>query len=140
MNKKNRGDESPLFKQSVLAEFPSESKNRDYLKNTFPEIEAIAVKVTHQGKGFRPNEDRTVTYVEKNFPGEFIKCRNPSCNSPDAGFHLGSLIKRAVKERKTEIEDHGSCLGYEMSPKGGKVYDKCFNFFQVRLTIKYKPN
>lgn len=100
----------------------------------FPMIEEIDVEVKEEGRVEQWNAESH--YSKKYFPGEYINCHNPVCYN--GGFSIGSIIRDMVRSRKTELEELKMCQGNEASPKGRKVYRKCFNMFRIKVKIVYK--
>jgi hypothetical protein len=100
----------------------------------FPEVESCLVTVEESGQGIQAWE-KGHPRGHRN-PGEYIDCHNPLCNG---GFLIGSIIRDMVRNRETGKEDVAYCFGHETSPKGRRVYGRCKNSFQYKVTITYKP-
>lgn len=101
-------------------------------QNAFPQIENIKVTViekTGHGQIRRRQYDKTNT-------GEYSDCTNPICVS--GGVSMGDLIRKMVREKKTEGEKSSMCKGYEGSPKGKKNYGPCRHRFKVSALVEYK--
>ena len=101
----------------------------------YPQIEDITVEVKEQGKGV-DSLNRERMYTKRNLPGEFVNCNNPTCYG--GGFQLGHYLYEATAARKNEVEETTMCVGYEGSPKGGRIYRKCVNTFRIKITLTYK--
>jgi hypothetical protein len=100
----------------------------------FPEVEACLVAVEETGHGIHAWE-KGHPRGHRN-PGEYIDCHNPLCNG---GFQIGSIIRDMVRNRETTKEGVAHCIGHETSTKGRRVYGRCKNSFQYKVTITYKP-
>lgn len=101
----------------------------------FPEIEDLTVEVEQSGEGVRKGNHKYV-YRKQNFPGEYIDCNNSLCYN--GGFSIGSMLREMVKNKQLELEKSDVCIGNEGSPKGRRIYRSCLNYFNVKVTIKYK--
>lgn len=51
---------------------------------------------------------------------------------------MGSVIRAMVRNKETEREARGLCQGNEGSPKGKKIYRKCYHSFKMKIAIRYK--
>ena len=103
---------------------------------TLPTLEDIDVQVAEHGVGV-VNAPYLRMFSKINVV-ETVNCSNPNCYN--GGFSLGNLIHEMVDKKETSLERHETCQGYE----GGGLVDlhahkKCLNFFEVKITIKYKP-
>jgi hypothetical protein len=101
-------------------------------ENAFSQVEECVVEVEESGHGV---SDRTRIGTYRN-PGQFINCSNPLCYN--GGFNIGLKIDKMVRNRETQREDSDFCQGNEGSPKGHRVYKKCWNSFKYKISIKYK--
>lgn len=101
----------------------------------FPEIEDVTVEVEETGDGVYGKG--SLAY-RKPHVGEFIDCSNPLCYN--GGISIGSFLREMIRNRQTELETSKMCQGYEGSPKGRRVYRRCFNFFKIKVSVKYKEN
>ncbi len=99
----------------------------------YPEVEACLVAVEEFGLGVHAWEKGQPRGYRN--PGEYIDCHNPLCNG---GFQIGSIISEMVRKRETSKEGVAYCCGQEGSPKGRRVYGRCKNSFQYKVTITYK--
>jgi len=133
MRKRDRNlKASDLFRESNPLIGPKVS-----FKEAFPSIQELKIEVTERGKGVKP-AGNTYYYDLDNFPGEYIDCSNPMCYG--GGFSIGFILHSMVSKGETERETTVSCQGYEGSPKGRRKYGPCFNYFQVKITIKYRSS
>ena len=108
----------------------------------FPEIDTIRVEYTESGVGaystrYKGNEAYQRVLGEKCHISEYINCSNPLCYN--GGIHIGQVLREMVYNQETQKEDSKICQGNEGSPKGRKIYRKCYNYFQYKITISYKP-
>jgi hypothetical protein len=101
----------------------------------FSEIEDLTVEVEESGHGIS-GWNRKSTYRKQYFPGEYIDCSNPLCYN--GGFSIGSILRKMVRNKQTELETSKLCQGNEGSPRGRRIYRKCMNFFKIKVSIKYK--
>jgi hypothetical protein len=101
----------------------------------FPGIEDLTVEVEESGDDVI-NRNRKSIYRKQYFPGEYIDCSNPLCY--DGGFSIGEILREMVRDKQTELEKSMLCQGNEGSPKGRRIYKKCMNFFNIKVSIKYK--
>ena len=105
----------------------------------FPEVEEVSIRVEERGRGaggYRGGSDTRVRTFTKMNLGEYVDCSNTLCYN--GGASVGSALREAVRERRTEFEDSAMCQGYEGSPKGQRKYRDCINVFTIRGTIKYR--
>jgi len=105
-------------------------------EKAFPEIKNINVEVKETGNGTY-NSSRTSHY-SKEYIGEYVNCSNPACYN--GGFRLGGIIREMVYKKETEREGSAMCQGNEGSPKGRKIYRKCWNDFSYKIQIEYIEN
>jgi hypothetical protein len=103
----------------------------------FPEIEDLRVEVTEEGRDIIGSSGKSI-YTKEYFPGEFINCSNSSCYN--GGFSIGSILREMEKNKQTEFETRKGCQGNEGSPKGKRIYRKCLNSFQIKVSIKYRED
>jgi hypothetical protein len=108
--------------------------SRATFEAAFPEVETCLVTVEETGRGIAEWEKGQARGYRN--PGEYIDCHNPLCNG---GFQVGSVIRDMVEKRETTREGRVFCFGQETSPKGRRVYGRCKNSFQYKVTITYKP-
>ena len=120
---------SDIFRES---NFPFIKKGG--FKEAFPQIESLSVEVCENGKGI-DDWNKESTYNIENFPGEFIDCNNPRCYG--GGFSICAIIRKMAKNKETSFEGTKYCKGNEGSPKGRKIYRKCWNSFNVKVSITY---
>lgn len=111
--------------------------NKVDFDKAFPEIEELSVEVEETGKGITKSISRSI-YTKDTLPGEYIDCSNPLCYR--GGFSIGSILREMIRNKQTESEIEKFCKGKEGSPKGRRIYDDCFNCFDVKVSIKYKKN
>ncbi len=67
---------------------------------------------------------------------EYVDCSNTLCYN--GGCSIGIILHRMVREKQTEFETSELCQGNEASAKGRRIYRKCYNFFKIKVSIKYK--
>jgi hypothetical protein len=106
----------------------------------FPEILQVTVEVEESGTGvssgiFGNQQTRLTRYTETSL-GEYADCSNRLCFN--GGIDIGSMLREAVREQKTEFGGTGRCQGYEGSPGGRRKHRECMNYFKVRGEITYK--
>lgn len=101
----------------------------------FPEIEDLTIEVEKSGNGVKEWNHKSF-YNKQNFPGEYIDCNNSLCYN--GGLAIASILREMVRNKQPELETSKTCIGDEGSPKGGKIYRKCMNSFNIKVTIKYK--
>lgn len=121
---------SDVFRESNLAFAKKVS-----FDEAFPEIEDLTVEVEESGHGVS-DWHRKSTYRKQNLPGQYIDCSNPLCYN--GGFSIGLILRQMVRNKQTELETSKLCQGNEGSPKGRRIYGKCMNFFEIKVSIKYK--
>ena len=122
-------------KAQELFEGSSRPLGKASLDEAYPQIEDLRVEVEESGEGVSGGRRKSL-YTKQDFPGEYVDCRNPICYR--GGFSLGSMLWGMVQNNKTESEASGQCRGYEGSPKGGRKYRDCVNFFRVKMSVTYK--
>jgi len=103
-------------------------------EEAFPEIEDVSVEVEESGQGVHKGFNK-LTYKKK-YIGEYINCSNPLCYN--GGFSIGGILREMIRNNKVDLETTESCQGYEGSPKGRRRYKPCWNFFKVKVHIKYR--
>jgi len=99
----------------------------------FPQIEDVVVEVTESGHGVRRGSKKI---HRKQRLREHINCNNPICHG--GGFSIGAILREMVRSQQTELETTETCQGYEGSPKGRREYGECPNFFEIKVSVKYK--
>jgi hypothetical protein len=104
-------------------------------REAFPQIEDIIIEVEESGRGV-DSRDRKRSYARQDFPGEYVNCSNTLCYG--GGFSIGRPLRAMVSEIQTEFEGSSLCKGRQGSPKGKRTYGSCPNFFQFKITVKYK--
>ena len=102
-------------------------------EKAFPEIKDISVEVKETGRGTY-NGSRTSHYSNSNI-GEYVNRSNSMCYN--GGFRLGGIIREMVYKKETVREGSAMCQGNEGSPKGRKIYRKCWNDFSYKIQIEY---
>lgn len=109
-------------------------------EEAFPEIADIVIKISEIGKDVHYLEDgeNEYTYGIHDFPGEFVDCSNSLCYN--GGISVGSIVHKMYREHVTEFQTSKLCRGYEGSPKGRRMYGRCLNSFNVRISITYKDD
>jgi len=103
-------------------------------REAFPQLESARVEVEELPHG-NPAHSMKFTYDTDEI-GEYIDCHNPLCYN--GGFSLGKIIREMVAQRKTHLETHRLCQGYEGSPKGRRKYRDCLHFFNIRVSLTYR--
>ena len=101
-------------------------------EKAFPDVEECVVEVEETGRGRFKSLNQDAKHHRN--PGRYINCSNPECYN--GGFDIGSAIHDMVRARETEREGSELCQGNEGSPKGRRIYKKCQNFFEYKITIK----
>lgn len=101
-------------------------------EKAFPGIESIRVDVNETGE-IRFGGNRTYTNSSL---GEFVNCSNSMCYN--GGFRIGDVVREMNYKREENREGSAICQGNEGSPKGRRIYRKCLNHFDYKITIKYK--
>lgn len=101
----------------------------------FPQIADIKIEVKRSGRGV-DEWNKISSYEMKRLPGEYIDCTNPLCYN--GGFSIGSILRDMVGNKLTEKTENAICQGNEGSLKGRRVYRRCLNFFQIKVSIEYK--
>jgi hypothetical protein len=96
----------------------------------FPQVEECVVTVEEEG------QDISQPSCSYRNPAEYINCQNTLCCK--GGFNIGGPIREMVKNKETQREGSAFCQGNEGSPQGRRVYKKCRNFFQYKISIKYR--
>ncbi len=107
--------------------------NKVPFEEAFSEIEDVSVEVEESGEGVSWQGKRT---YGKASLGEHINCSNPICYN--GGVSIGSILRGLVRNKQTQAEVTKKCQGYEGSPKGKRKYRDCFNFFKIKVSVKYK--
>jgi len=101
----------------------------------FPEIEDLIIEVEESSGVPSPGGSKSI-YNRQNMPGEYINCSNSLCYN--GGFSIGSILREMVSKKQTELETSKFCQGNEASPKGRRVYRKCWHSFKTKVSIKYR--
>jgi hypothetical protein len=127
------GDEKRKAGKLVNERTPILQRKSTYA-TTLPTIEDIFVEVTEHGSGVF-EMPFTRTYIKLNVC-DHINCSDPNCYN--GGFSLGNLIREMVDKKQTHLEKNEICQGYQGISPGKREFKKCLNFFEVRITIKYK--
>jgi len=104
-------------------------------EKAFPEIKDINVEVKETGTG---TYNSRISHYNKESSSEYINCSNPICYN--GGFKLGNIIREMVCKKETERQGSAMCQGSEGSPKGRKIYRKCWNGFSYKIQIEYILN
>jgi hypothetical protein len=104
-------------------------------EKAFPEIKNINVEIEETGTGTYNNR---TSHYSKEYISEYVNCSNPKCYN--GGFRLGCIIREMVYKKETEREGSEMCQGSEGSPKGRKIYRKCWNDFSYKIQIEYLEN
>jgi hypothetical protein len=112
----------------------------DRSKPKFPPTVKGATIATHEfGKGV----DRFGHVPSESFGSprpltlSIIPCSNIDCRS--GGYDVEGEFRIMVREKLTEKEFSRFRPGYEDSPKGRRISNRCLNIFHYRLTVIYKP-
>jgi hypothetical protein len=127
MDRNRRDKASDLFKYSVFG-------TKVPFREAFPEIADIVVEINETGEGLHGGVSKRKLGPDS--IGEFVNCSNPICYG--GGFNLVDIIREMVSKKETEREDSRLCRGNEGSPKGRRIYRKCFNMFEIKINIKYR--
>jgi len=130
MSNDKRMKASDVFRES---EYVFSSKTS--FEEAFPQIKNVEIEVEEIGVGVSQWIGKSV-YTRH--VGEFIDCHNPTCYN--GGFSIGKLLREMVKTRQTDLEETEFCQGNEGSPKGKRLYRKCWNKFNVKVHIDYKES
>lgn len=123
---------SDVFKNSNFV-FASKTDSFD---KAFPNIEDVKVELKEYGEDV-DQWSHNRTYSKQYFPGEYIDCSNKLCYN--GGISIGSIIRDMIYNKQTEFETSKLCQGHEGSPKGRRIYRKCLNSFELKVSLKYKP-
>jgi len=112
-------------------------------EEAYPDIESIKIEYTESGVGAYShifNERSEGKYKrclsDKNYIAEYIRCSNRLC--VHGGFCVGEKIRDLVREKETAFEGTIFCCGNEGSPKGRRIYRRCLNNIEVKITLSYK--
>jgi len=103
----------------------------------FPEIEAVAVRVTERGSGLHPSLLGPSSYGKESI-GEFIGCRNPTCYN--GGFSIGGILRDMARQKRPHEEGKAVCKGYEGSPKGRRRHRSCDHTFDYVVDVQYRSD
>lgn len=106
----------------------------------FPQIASLLVEFEETGEvshadryeGFRPVRCERLTLQTIS---QYIRCTNHRCYA--GGFEICEVIGEMARRKETEREGEAYCIGHEGTPKGRKIYGKCFNRFRYKVTIGY---
>ena len=113
-------------------------QRKDSFDQAFPRIEDLIVEVEetgHIGSHFSKKGPKLI-YTEQSPPDDFINCSNPMCQN--GGLSILSILLKMVANRQRALETSEKCSGYERSPRGSRSSKPCWNFFHVKVSIKYK--
>lgn len=99
----------------------------------------MAIRVEYKQNGADENDDIFMP-LENGFSHSFlwdgkygvkVKCCNRLCKGH---YFLGLEIDRFVASNLKEATGYLFCGGYETSPKGRKIYRRCFNSLRYRFS------
>jgi hypothetical protein len=136
MTKRERRDTAnDIFRNNQHTFYP---KKVSFFEEAYPEIEDIQIEVNETGESIY-EKNGSHSYRKENLRGPFIDCsNNPPCYG--GGFEIDSKIREMIASHVGNREYSGFCRGYESSAQGKNVGKKCFNHFEVRISITYKNN
>lgn len=125
-----------LFEQSTRP-----FAKRGHFSEIFPEVERFLVEFEEVGiveradrhEGFTPVHCGKMT---QHAVSQYIRCTNYRCYG--GGIEIVQIVGEMVRNRETERTGEAECIGHEGTPKGRKIYGKCFNRFRYCVKISYK--
>lgn len=125
-----------LFERSI----PTFAK-RGPFHEVFPEVARLLVEYEETGEVERPDRYEGFAPVlcgklTHNYISQYIRCTNFRCYG--GGFEICQVIGEMVRKKETERQGQADCVGHEGTPKGGKIYGKCFNRFRYKISIAYR--
>jgi hypothetical protein len=79
---------------------------------------------------------RKVSYSEDVPPPQWQDCTEPLCHQ--GGADLWAVMRAAVREHKSEHQQHMPCRGSRGSPKSKHYDGPCNRLFVVSLRVQYR--
>jgi site-specific DNA-adenine methylase len=107
-------------------------------EKVFPDLEDVKIEYTETGdfEYFDPRyQSRTKIHSVKS-QGGLIRCSNPSCRQ--GGYEMDFDIHDMIREGVSERSGHKICAGSEGSPKLRRIYRKCLNSIDYKITLVRK--
>jgi hypothetical protein len=109
-------------------------------EEVYPELEDAILEWVEESQGvyrFRKTNDTNYdNKVSLREYGDLIHCSNGLCRQ--GGFELGFELSSMVRNKETVKEGSKICAGSEGSPKLRRVYRKCLNGIDYKITLIYK--
>lgn len=124
--KRDRDDAQARFEKST----PILGGKTTFLE-AYPNVEELELQVSAIPVGF--GEAHNYHYSLANPPSEFCPCPNRSCSG--GGYDIGYFLYSLIRDRKTEGESSGGCVGGERIGRGSR---SCIYRFRAKARIRYR--
>lgn len=112
-------------------------------EEAFPQLEDVVLEYVETGNGVyswnKPTpQNKYVNKVSMKEYGGVIRCSNGLCRQ--GGYELDRVVYEMLRTGKTVGEGSTICAGSEGSPKLRRVYRKCYNGIEYKITLVPKSN
>lgn len=110
-------------------------------EDAFPMVASIRIAYKESGMGvsvFEQDDAEGFAHhiTNKVYVPEYIRCSNGLC--VHGGYRIAEKIREMVNNKETASSGSIICCGNEGSPKGRRIYRKCYNFIKYKVEIAYK--
>jgi hypothetical protein len=129
------------MKMEVVMGTPMDRTNRYFISFTtfekaFPELEDAIIEYVEGGPYDYPlSQENRKLHSLKN-QGPVICCGNTKCRQ--GGYEIDFDVRDMIRDSVSEREGNKVCPGSEGSPQLRKVYRKCCNSIDYKISLIYK--
>jgi hypothetical protein len=107
-------------------------------KEVFPDLEDVKIEYAETGdfEYLNPRYRERTRIQSVKVQGGLIRCNDPACRQ--GGHEMDFDIQDMIRDGVSERSGHKICAGSEGSPKLRRVYRKCYDSIDNKITLVYK--